>query len=69
MRVSQQIIDDINAAMAKKKAEKAQPAPQLAEEVKTIDEIVENVTEPKNKNPKRRRRISLPKNLRFRTTK
>ena len=49
MRVSQQIIDDINAAMAKKKAEKAQPAPQLAEEVKTIDEIVENVTEPKNK--------------------
>lgn len=49
MRVSQQIIDDINAAMAKKKAEKAQPAPQLAEEVKTIDEIVENVTEPKIK--------------------
>lgn len=49
MRVSQQIIDDINAAMAKKKAEKAQPAPQPAEEVKTIDEIVENVTEPKNK--------------------
>ena len=43
------IRDSINAAMAKKKAEKAQPAPQLAEEVKTIDEIVENVTEPKNK--------------------
>ena len=53
MRVSQQIIDDINAAMAKKKAEKAQPAPQLAEEVKTIDEIVENVTEPKNKKSKK----------------
>lgn len=49
MRVSQQIIDDINAAIEKKKAEKAQIAPKPADEVKTIDEIVENVTEPKKK--------------------
>ncbi len=49
MRVSQQIIDDINAAIEKKKAEKVQIAPKPADEVKTIDEIVENVTEPKKK--------------------
>lgn len=48
MRVSQQIIDDINAAIEKKKAEKAQTAPNPADGVKSIDEIVENATESKN---------------------
>ncbi len=53
MRVSQQIIDDINAAIEKKKSEKLQTAPKPADEVKSIDEIVENATESKNQKPEK----------------
>lgn len=45
MRVSQQIIDDINAAIEKKKAEKVHNNSQIVQEPKSIDEIVENATD------------------------
>lgn len=45
MRVSQQIIDDINAAIEKKKAEKVHNNSQIVQESKSIDEIVENATD------------------------
>lgn len=45
MRVSQQIIDDINAAIEKKKAEKVHNNSQIMQEPKSIDEIVENATD------------------------
>lgn len=45
MRVSQQIIDDINAAIEKKKAEKVHNNFQIVQEPKSIDEIVENATD------------------------
>lgn len=45
MRVSQQIIDDINAAIEKKKAEKVHNNSQIVQELKSIDEIVENATD------------------------
>ena len=45
MRVSQQIIDDINATIEKKKAEKVHNNSQIVQEPKSIDEIVENATD------------------------
>ena len=45
MRVSQQIIDDINAAIEKKKAEKVHNNFQIVQAPKSIDEIVENATD------------------------
>lgn len=45
MRVSQQIIDDINTAIEKKKAEKVHNNSQIVQEPKSIDEIVENATD------------------------
>lgn len=45
MRVSQQIIDDINAAIEKKKAEKVHNNSQIVQKPKSIDEIVENATD------------------------